>query len=181
MKNKSSKKGFTLLEVMLAIAIMVIASTMILQGFLSTLAYSANTALYARQGGYNQKQMYQAVAAKVGQNGDAGAKTLTDSKGKDFSGTPHELQMSGGVGTVKYRVNTWKSTYVLTTTGSTVDGETDADANTSYNRYAVTYCLPNIKCPTCGKTDRLAISAKTYKWMCTRCSCYVGETSTSSS
>ncbi len=176
MKNKSSKKGFTLLEVMLAIAIMVVASTMILEGFLSTLAYSANTALYARQGGYNQKQMYQAVATKVGKNGDDGSKSLTDTYGKSFNGTAHEIQMSGGVGTVKYRVNTWKSSYTMT---NKVNGEAGVDSNTSYNRYAVTYCLPNIKCPTCGKSDHLAISAKTYKWMCTKCSVYVGETSSS--
>ncbi|MCR5804855.1 MAG: type II secretion system GspH family protein [Clostridia bacterium] len=176
MKNKSSKKGFTLLEVMLAIAIMVVASTMIMEGFLSTLAYSANTALYARQGGYNQKQMYQAVAEKIGKNGDAGAKSLTDPNSKTFSSTTGEMEMTGSLGTVKYRVNTWKSSYTLT---NTVDGEAGADSNTSYNRYAVTYCLPDIKCPTCGKTDHLAISAKTYKWMCTKCSVYVGETSSS--
>lgn len=175
MKNKSSKKGFTLLEVMLAIAIMVVAATMILEGFLSTLAYSANTALYARSGGYNQKQMYKAIAEKQGKNGDSGAQTMTDSYMKSFSGSPATITMTGSsIGEVKYRVNSWKSSHTLT---STMDNESDANVNTSYNRYAVTYCLPDIKCPVCNKTDKLAISAKTYKWMCTRCSCYISETS----
>ena len=173
MKNKkSSKKGFTLLEVMLAIAIMLIASTMILEGFLSTLAYSANTALYARCGGANSKQMYHAVSTRIGKNGDGGAVSITEG-GKTFSGTPGTLEMSGGMGTVKYRVNTWKSSNTLTTS---VSGET-ASSNTSYNRYAVTDCMPDITCPYCHKKDHLAISAKTYKWMCTACSSYIPESS----
>lgn len=48
-----NKKGFTLLEVMLAVAIMAIASTMIMVGFLTTMNYSRNSALYARVGSAN--------------------------------------------------------------------------------------------------------------------------------
>ena len=48
-----NKKGFTLLEVMLAVAIMAIASTMIMVGFLTTMTYSRNTTLYARVGSAN--------------------------------------------------------------------------------------------------------------------------------
>ena len=171
MKNKkSSKKGFSLLEVMLAIAIMLVASTMILEGFLTTLAYSANTALYAQCGGHNSKQMYEAVSTRTGKNGDGGAVSITED-GKRFSGTPGTLEMSGGMGTVKYRVNSWKSSNTLTT----FDGE--PSNNSSFNRYAVTYCMPDITCPYCHKKDHLAISAKTYRWMCTACSSYIPESS----
>jgi prepilin-type N-terminal cleavage/methylation domain-containing protein len=38
MKKKRSKKGFSLLEVMLAVAILAIASTMIMNGFIATMS-----------------------------------------------------------------------------------------------------------------------------------------------
>ena len=42
-----NKKAFSLLEVLLAMAIMLIASVMIMQGFMSTYSYSGNTKVYA--------------------------------------------------------------------------------------------------------------------------------------
>ena len=49
----SNKKGFTLLEVMLAVAIMAVSSSMIMVGFLTTMTYSRNSALYSRVGESN--------------------------------------------------------------------------------------------------------------------------------
>ncbi len=48
-----SKKGFTLLEVMLAVVILTMASTMIMQGFLATMGFSTNTSIYSRAGASN--------------------------------------------------------------------------------------------------------------------------------
>lgn len=48
-----NKRGFTLLEVMLAVAIMAVSSTMIMVGFLTTMTYSRNSALYSRVGASN--------------------------------------------------------------------------------------------------------------------------------
>lgn len=47
-KIYKSKKGFTLLEIVLAVAILMIMSTALVQGFLSTLQYSYDTSLYLR-------------------------------------------------------------------------------------------------------------------------------------
>ncbi len=49
----SNKKGFTLLEVMLAVAVLSVASSMVMVGFLTTMTYSKNSALYARVGSSN--------------------------------------------------------------------------------------------------------------------------------
>lgn len=52
-----SKSGFTLLEVLLAVAILVTASAMIMHGFLSTLEYANNTSVYRRAGDANREEM----------------------------------------------------------------------------------------------------------------------------
>jgi|GEM_PF-1138313 len=51
--SRKSKKGFTLLEVLLATAILVIASTMIMKGFISVMIFAHNNANYAQQGSEN--------------------------------------------------------------------------------------------------------------------------------
>lgn len=51
--KSNSKKGFTLLEVMLAVAILTITSAMIMNGFLATMKYSTNTSIYSRCGSYD--------------------------------------------------------------------------------------------------------------------------------
>ena len=147
---KKNKKGFTLLEVLLAVAIMLIASTMILQGFISTLVYSANTALYAKSGAKNTEKMYDTVASKKGINKELGGAGVTTIK-YTFDGS-----------TTTYRVNTWSSKDLEAKLA-------DGDSNTSFNRYAVTYALPNLKCPKCGKVDNVGISQVTGNWICTKC------------
>ena len=52
---KSSKAGFTLLEVLLATVILVIASTMIMQGFIAVMVLGANTRSYAKSGENNYR------------------------------------------------------------------------------------------------------------------------------
>lgn len=50
-----SKSGFTLLEVLLATVIMVIASTMIMQGFIAVMVLGANNRSFAKSGDYNYR------------------------------------------------------------------------------------------------------------------------------
>ena len=154
---KKNKKGFTLLEVILAVAIMLIASTMILQGFIATLVYSANTALYAKTGAGNSDKMYDVVVTKRGKNKDTG-NTSYDG----MNSTVGTIKFTFDSGTKSYRVNTWAAKNA----GSKV--KADEDNNTSFNRYAVTYALPDIKCDKCG-VKNVGISAETGKWICTVC------------
>ena len=51
----NSKKGFTLLEVLLATAILVIVSSMLMQGFITTMGFSYNSSVYARSASWNSK------------------------------------------------------------------------------------------------------------------------------
>lgn len=53
-----NKKGFSLLEVMLAVAIMAITSSMIMYGFLSSMNYANNTSIYARVAAVNTGRGY---------------------------------------------------------------------------------------------------------------------------
>jgi len=51
--SKKSKRGFTLLEVLLATVIMVIASTMIMKGFISVMVFARNNRNYSKSGELN--------------------------------------------------------------------------------------------------------------------------------
>jgi prepilin-type N-terminal cleavage/methylation domain-containing protein len=53
--TSKSKSGFTLLEVLLATVIMVIASTMIMQGFIAVMVLGANNRKFAESGDYNYR------------------------------------------------------------------------------------------------------------------------------
>ncbi len=57
MKN-FSKKGFSLLEVMLAVAIMAVTSSMIMYGFLASMNYANNSSIYARVAAANSRGCY---------------------------------------------------------------------------------------------------------------------------
>lgn len=67
MKNLS-KKGFSLLEVMLAVAIMAVASSMIMYGFLASMNYANNTSIYARVAARNQRGGYYQMSHIINYN-----------------------------------------------------------------------------------------------------------------
>lgn len=48
-----SKKGFTLLETLLATAILVIIGSMLMEGFITAMGYSYNSSVYSRSASYN--------------------------------------------------------------------------------------------------------------------------------
>lgn len=50
---KQSKKGFTLVETLLATFILVVVSTMLVNGFISTMGYSYQTSVYSKSGAKN--------------------------------------------------------------------------------------------------------------------------------
>ena len=53
--KNNSKKGFTLLEVLLATAILVIISSMLMEGFISAMGFSYNSSVYSRSASYNSQ------------------------------------------------------------------------------------------------------------------------------
>lgn len=50
-----NKKGFTLLETLLATCILVIVGSMLMEGFITAMGYSYNSSVYARSSSYNNK------------------------------------------------------------------------------------------------------------------------------
>ncbi|MCR4702540.1 MAG: prepilin-type N-terminal cleavage/methylation domain-containing protein [Saccharofermentans sp.] len=58
----SGRKGFTLVETLLATVILVIVSTMLVNGFVSTMGYSYQTSVYIKSGGNNYAACMDKVA-----------------------------------------------------------------------------------------------------------------------
>jgi len=50
-----SKKGFTLLETLLATAILVIVGSMLMEGFITAMGFSYNSSVYSRSAAYNSQ------------------------------------------------------------------------------------------------------------------------------
>ncbi|MCR4688643.1 MAG: type II secretion system GspH family protein [Saccharofermentans sp.] len=59
---KIRKTGFTLVETMLAVVIMVITSSMLMNGFLATMGYAYHTSVYTRSAGNNYATCINSVA-----------------------------------------------------------------------------------------------------------------------
>lgn len=51
----NSRKGFTLVETLLAVFILIVVSTMLINGFITTMAYSYQTSVYSKSGASNYK------------------------------------------------------------------------------------------------------------------------------
>lgn len=122
--KRKTKKGFTLLETLLATAILVIIASMLMEGFITAMGYSYNTSVYARSAAYNSQlcltqlskwSMY-ADNAK-GFNYSSKSKIELNPSDADIklrhpysaigvyvetdSSTLKDLQFGGGLGTVK--------------------------------------------------------------------------------
>lgn len=78
-KVKKTKKGFTLLETLLSVALLVIVSTMMMNGFMSTMNYSHNTSVYAKSAASNYSAAMSNLAkyAAHGSSGDNDTKTAS--------------------------------------------------------------------------------------------------------
>lgn len=53
--KRKTKKGFTLLETLLATAILVIVASMLMEGFITAMGYSYNSSVYSRSAAYNSQ------------------------------------------------------------------------------------------------------------------------------
>lgn len=113
--KRSNKRGFTLLEVMLATAIMTICSTMIMKGFLSTMNYAHNNNVYNKMGAKN----YDSAMAKV-------TKMVAYGDGSGLQNRINDLKSSGTKGSVKLKVTAGGA-------GSGVDGKELVVKNWEFN------------------------------------------------
>ena len=58
----NSRKGFTLVETLLAVFILIVVSTMLINGFITTMAYSYQTSVYSKSGANNYKACMNVVS-----------------------------------------------------------------------------------------------------------------------
>ena len=72
---KSSKRGFTLLETMLAVALLLIVTLMAYEGFMATLNYAGDTALADRVSNQNAGEAYKTMGAATGSGFSTGTGT----------------------------------------------------------------------------------------------------------
>lgn len=179
MKNLS-KRGFSLLEVMLAVAIMAIASSMIMYGFVSSMSYANNSSIYARSAAYNARGNYYyitSLAHNTGRGGPTGRYTVLQTDSVYYGGgAKHQIAIDGGTLHVNVDVRNFRMDSngpggaVNTATfniGSAVvadsaEGTGDyASATVVDNRTSFFYTVPDVnfpsgyscpdgKCPKCG-------------------------------
>jgi prepilin-type N-terminal cleavage/methylation domain-containing protein len=67
-RMKVSKRGFSLLETMLSVAILLIVTLMVYEGFMSTLNYAGDTALAERVGNEQAGKVYAELGSKTNGN-----------------------------------------------------------------------------------------------------------------
>ena len=143
--KKNSKKGFTLLEVMLATAIMTIVSVMIMKGFMSTMNYAHNNNVYNKLGASNYKQALGEITTLVGYgNGDGLQNRINYLKGKPTTTINYNV-MKGGAGVKSIQTNAVWFVYD-DQTGVNVD-KTYMEASVVGNRHSFFYQPTQLKCP----------------------------------
>ncbi len=138
--NKN-KKAFTLLEVILAVAILLTASTMIMQGFMSTLQYSHNTSLMRGYGNFNRKRINNTLNAAQNRSYQAadGTFTMTIS---GVNAQSIDLRYSHDISYYTSGINEFNNGYY-------------EQQPHSISREAITYSLP--ECPNCHRTDTMRL------------------------
>lgn len=149
--KKSSKKGFTLLEVMLATCIMTIVSVMIMKGFLSTMNYAHNNNVYNKLGASNYKQALGQVTSMVAYGkGDGLQNRINYLKGKPTVTINYNVQ-TGGAGVTSIKTNAVWFVYD-DTTGVNVD-KNYLETSVVSNRHSFFYQPTQIKCPNDNDTE----------------------------
>ena len=187
--KKTGKKGFTLVETLLATFILVVISTMLINGFVSSMGYSYQTSVYSKSGANNYTACMDdisqwshlenhvnsgASATDAGNTRQAQGKKLYVASGKSktvkFNGTIH-----GGSGSLPdLEVGLESHTDLSLTAPGTVDGYAFSPDDTSLvdNRitfvYYPSYWQDGEKNDTCGRIVVRGDYSKTpvvYDWV----------------
>ena len=140
--RRRSKTGFTLLEVLLATVIMVIASTMIMKGFIAVMVIGHNSRSYARSGESNYRLAMNQTLAKNATAADqiANMDSLADG---DYSEVTAEFVANSapGVNTTDMRLIVDVDDFADDTAGLSynVDGDDIDNSSVVNNRFAFFY------------------------------------------
>ena len=165
-KIYKSKKGFTLLEIVLAVSILMIMSTALVQGFLSTLQYSYDTSLYLRMSKSNYGRAVSdlsnysnsPVESRYNFSGDA---TLSIGGAASVAGLDRSLSVH-----VNREINT---NITVSDIGS---GIAEGSSPVSSRRTNVLY-TPGL-CPLCGHSLRHgtdSLNGNTWVTVCSNANC----------
>ena len=152
-KNFNRKCGFTLLETMLGIAILLIASTMIFRGLMTIFQYSYDTTVFSKVAANNEDKSYRAISGN----------SITSTHTGTITGTG-----SVGSGSTNISWNVVVGDFNLTSTPNVVSSADASDVNSvSANRHAFIYQAP--ACPTCGSSANMHVGKNStlgYYWFC---------------
>ena len=93
--SRRSKSGFTLLEVLLAVVILTIASTMIMKGFVAVMIFGSNNRNFSRYGTENYRQ---AMSDTIANNATASSQFTTMTNLTDGNTSELTAAFAGGTG-----------------------------------------------------------------------------------
>lgn len=146
-----SKTGFTLLEVLLATAILVIGSTMIMKGFISVMVFARNNRNYAKSAALNSRSAYTQLLAHFATASDqfTAYSELANGDSNDLTLSYDPTHYSGYSGsvtlpTLQIEVHSYSDADVPVFGESSrhtleVDGDRIDSSTTSNNRFAFFY------------------------------------------
>ncbi|MFA5726418.1 MAG: prepilin-type N-terminal cleavage/methylation domain-containing protein [Saccharofermentanaceae bacterium] len=145
-KIYKSKKGFTLLEIVLAVAILMIMSTALVQGFLSTLQYSYDTSLYLRM----SKSNYGRAVSDLSNYSNSAVGSRYEFSGNATLSIGGAASVAGLDRSLSVYVN--RETNTTITVSDIGSGIAEGSSPVSSRRTNVLY-TPGL-CPLCGRSLR---------------------------
>ena len=95
----ASKRGFTLLETMLSVALMLIVSLIVYEGFMTTLNYAGDTALAERVSNQNAGECYKTMGQETASLHAGSTSTAIMVSGTGYKGVfqVHAFSQEGGM------------------------------------------------------------------------------------
>ena len=165
-KIYKSKKGFTLLEIVLAVAILMIMSTALVQGFLSTLQYSYDTSLYLRM----SKSNYGRAVSNLSNYSNRAVESRYNFSGNATLSIGGAASVAGLDRSLSVYVNRERNTTI--TVSDIGSGIAEGSSPVSSRRTNVLY-TPGL-CPLCGSSLRHgtdSLNGNTWVTVCSNANC----------
>ncbi len=165
-KIYKSKKGFTLLEIVLAVAILMIMSTALVQGFLSTLQYSYDTSLYLRM----SKSNYGRAVSNLSNYSNRAVESRYNFSGNATLSIGGAASVAGLDRSLSVYVNRERNTTI--TVSDIGSGIAEGSSPVSSRRTNVLY-TPGL-CPLCGHSLRHgtdSLNGNTWVTVCSNAAC----------